>query len=479
MAHSAVRLGSSVRLGSPSSDALLAAFAALRAELHLTEEFPAEVEREAAAAAASVELPELDLLEVPFVTIDPEGATDLDQAVHIERAGEGYRVRYAIADVPAFVAPGGAVDAEARRRGQTMYAPDARIPLHPTVLSEDAASLLPGELRTAFVWTFLLTAEGAVDSVELRRARVRSIAQLSYVGAQSAIDDGSASESLALLKTVGLLRIELERQRGGASLNRPEDEIVSTEHGYSLARRRALPVEGWNAQISLMTGMAAAEIMLAGSVGILRTLPEPDAATISRFRLQAEALGRPWAEGIAYGEYLRGLDQDDPRQLAIIHAAGSLFRGAGYAAFDGETPAAPIQAAVGAPYAHTTAPLRRLVDRFSLVVCEALANGRPVPDWVREALPTLPPIMASSDGIASRLDKGSLDAVEAALLHSRVGETFEGRVVSTRSTGGTVQLSEPAVTASFEGSAAAGDVIRVELLSADIAAGTVLFRQVG
>ena len=56
---------------------------------------------------------------------------DLDQALHIERDGDGYRVRYAIADVPAFVGAGGAVDAETRRRGQTIYAPDKRTPLHP------------------------------------------------------------------------------------------------------------------------------------------------------------------------------------------------------------------------------------------------------------------------------------------------------------------------------------------------------------
>ena len=54
---------------------------------------------------------------MPFLTIDPPGSMDLDQALHIERDGDGYRVRYAIADVPAFVQPGGAVDAETRRRG--------------------------------------------------------------------------------------------------------------------------------------------------------------------------------------------------------------------------------------------------------------------------------------------------------------------------------------------------------------------------
>ena len=55
------------------------------------------------------------------------------------------------------------------------------------------------------------------------------------------------------------------------------------------------------------------------------------------------------------------------------------------------------QAAVAYPYAHVTAPLRRLVDRFGVVGCEALSRGAEVPEWVREALPTLPEIMAASD----------------------------------------------------------------------------------
>ena len=83
------------------------------------------------------EWPERDETGIPFITIDPPGSMDLDQAVHIERSGEGFRVRYAIAYLPAFVAPGGAIDIEAQVRGQTIYAPDQRTPLHPAPVSED------------------------------------------------------------------------------------------------------------------------------------------------------------------------------------------------------------------------------------------------------------------------------------------------------------------------------------------------------
>jgi exoribonuclease R len=124
---------------------LAESFEALRRELEIPHGFPPEVLEEAGEAARAPRRPEADLTDLGFVTLDPPGARDLDQAVHLDRRGDGYRVHYAIADVAAFVRPGGAVDEEAHRRGTTLYGPDVRTPLHPTVLSERAASLLPHE----------------------------------------------------------------------------------------------------------------------------------------------------------------------------------------------------------------------------------------------------------------------------------------------------------------------------------------------
>jgi exoribonuclease R len=456
-------------------EALLASTLRLiREEMQLPESFPPEVEREAHESVEALVLPDADLTSIPFVTIDPAGATDLDQALHLERAGDGYVVHYAIADVNSLVPGGGAVDTEARERGQTLYAPDGRIPLHPTVISEGAASLLEGQERGAFVWRFELDAAANVTATTLTRARVRSRHQYSYVQVQEQLDSGD-SEALVLLREVGLKRVELERERGGASLNRPDEEVMFVDGRYTLERRRPLPVEQWNAQISLMTGMAAAGVMVAGGVGILRTMPAPFEKTLDLFRRQVDALGCPWPENMAYGEYLRELDQSDPRGLAAIHAASSLFRGAGYVAFDGAPPEHVAQAAVAAPYAHTTAPLRRLVDRFVLVTCYALLNGEPVPKWVREALPTLPKLMARAGGVESRLERASVDAIEAALLLPFVGQTFDVTVIGEREGGAVIQLVDPVVTATVEGAATPGHVVKVTLESADIATGAVRF----
>src|SRR3954452_15620451 len=165
MALRRVRLRAAAE-GAPAGPLDLA-FASVRRELGVPAEFPADVLQAAEQAARAPRLPDVDLIDLPFYTIDPPGSRDLDQALHLERDGTGYRLRYAIADVPAFVRPGGALDAEARERGQTLYAPDTRTPLHPPVLSEDAASLLPAQDRPAYVWDLRLDSAGELRSADV------------------------------------------------------------------------------------------------------------------------------------------------------------------------------------------------------------------------------------------------------------------------------------------------------------------------
>jgi exoribonuclease R len=464
-----------------SSDALKQRFDAVRAEFEVPAEFPPEVLSEAEASSASPSLPDRDETALPFLTIDPPESMDLDQAMHIERDGDGYRVRYAIADVPAFVRPGGAVDTESRKRGQTIYAPDQRTPLHPPVMSEGAGSLLPGEVRPAFVWDMKLKADGEGTHVEVYRARVKSQDRFDYAGVQQAVDDGSADERLMLLKEVGEKRIEFERKRGGASLPMPEQEVNEDDQGhYRLGFRPPLQVEDWNAQISLMTGMAAAEMMMEARVGILRTMPPPEQRAVDRFRREAKALGVEWQKGQPYGEFLRALDRDNPKHLALIHDATALFRGAGYTPFDGAVPEENEHAAIAYQYAHVTAPLRRLVDRFGLVTCEALSAGQPVPDWVKEALPNLPDIMAASDKKANGVERACADAVEAAALEDQVGQVFDAMVVDQTERGDLiVQVQDPAVVAKAEGKAEPGTTVKAKLVEADIGTSTVRFEIAG
>ena len=509
----------------------------LRARYEVPTAFPPEAlaEAEAAATAWAQDGPARlladgarDARDLDLVTIDPPGSMDLDQAVLLERlparseaAGASvgdapgsaatYRVHYAIASLATFVPPGGALDAELGRRGETIYAPDAATPLHPEVLSHGAASLLEDVDRPACLWTIDLDARGEVVSARVERALVRSRARLTYGQVQAAIDGEGTLPSSAptdlpgLLAEIGRLRLEREVARGGISMTTPEQVVEVTEaaesagdsesaevpgpSGYRLAYRVPVPAEQYNAQISLLTGMCAARIMVECGVGILRTLPPARPEDYARLRRVAAAMGIDWPAARPYPELVRGLDHAVPAHAAFMDQAMSLFRGSGYLAFGAGGVGVPaddeasdaeeaVHSAIAARYAHVTAPLRRLVDRYGEEVCIAACAQAPVPEWVLQALPDLPDVMEQTGKRARAIGRGALTALEALVLRGHEGEVFDGVITSERDGRGELVLAEPAVVTEVRrGSGQSGDRlpigerVRVRLLSADPAAG--------
>jgi exoribonuclease R len=247
--------------------------------------------------------------------------------------------------------------------------------------------------------------------------------------------------------------------------------------------RAPLPVEEHNAQISLLTGMAAAELMLAGGIGLLRTMPAPRPQAVSRLRAAARSLDIEWPHNTPVGAAVAAVDPGRPRGAAFLDQAAELLRGAGYTAFAGEPPEETGHGGVGAPYAHVTAPLRRLADRYATEVCLAVHEGRPVPDWVRAALPQLPKTMADTDRVASAAGRGAIALAEAVLLAGRVGEVFDAGVLDVddqprKVPGGTVAVDDPAVLARCRGDLPLGERIRARLTVADPQTRTVEFERV-
>lgn len=452
----------------------------IQAEMEVVGEFPPEVERVAQAAAAHPRLPSLDRTDIEFVTIDPPTAQDLDQALHIERTDRGFTVHYAIADVAAFVAPGDAVDVEAHRRGETLYGADSKVPLHPKVISEGAASLLADQVRPALLWTMQLDESGEGVDVQVERALVRSRAKLNYAEVQRLIDTGQGGESLRLLKVVGELREAKELARGGASLPLPDQEITVDGDRWSLDFRTPLPAEGWNAQISLLTGFGAATLMLEARVGVLRTLPPAADRDLARLRRTAHALAIDWPKSMGYAEFVRALNPGVANQAAMISACTRVLRGSGYAAFNGELPAQMMHSALAAPYAHVTAPLRRLVDRYAGEICLSICTEVPVPDWVLTELESLPQLMQDSNRRANAYDRAVTDLVETGLLSGRVGSQSDGVIVTVDDKDdrrGTLMIQDPAIEAPVKSSAPLplGDEVTARLVSADLATRKVAF----
>ncbi|MBA4022384.1 MAG: ribonuclease II [Gordonia sp.] len=455
-------------------------FGSIRTDLGLSEEFGAAAQHEAETAVDRFADSRIDRTDLALVTIDPPGSVDLDQAVHIARDGDGFVVHYAIADVAALVVPQGALDQETRRRGQTIYFPDGNVPLHPRALSENTGSLLPEQVRPAVLWRIVVDAEATPVSVDLARAQVKSVARLDYAGVMADHAAGTLHASIAALPDFGELRQRLSISRGAIELGLPEQDVVRDADGnWELSVQPRTRADMWNSQVSLLTGMCAGALMLDHAVGLLRTLPDAQDGEVAALRTAAAALGVPWPESVSPGAFLARLDPRAPTTLALMSDATTLLRGSDYLALLGEIPADAVttHGGIAGVYAHVTAPLRRLADRFATEVCLALHAGEPVPEWVLAALPTLPEIMRSSGAVAGRADRAGLDLAEAILLADRVGETFSATVLHPKrgKRPARIFIAEPPVFATCIGDPAEGSQISVRLTSADTHGPTLVF----
>ena len=157
--------------------------------------------------------------------------------MHLERTNGGYRVRYAIADVGAFVTPAGRWTSKRTSAGRRSTRPDADARLYPPVISEGAGSLLPNETRPALVWTMELDSGGEGVDVDVRRALVRSRVKLDYAACSARWRTARPDEPLQLLREVGRLRQEREARLGGVQLGIPEQEVERGPDGYVLSFR--------------------------------------------------------------------------------------------------------------------------------------------------------------------------------------------------------------------------------------------------
>lgn len=454
----------------PIDAAMAAGLDAIRAELEI-EDVPPDAVAEAAQAAPLI-APTDDMREVPFVTIDPVGSRDLDQALHLAADGDGWVLQYAIADVAAFVRPGGEIDTAAKARGVTIYLPDEKSPLHPPSLSEGAASLLPNEDRHAIVWRIRIAGDGEIDGIAVRRAQVRSRHAYSYDEVQAALDAGDADPAFVLLRDAGRAREERNERRGGLDLRLPDQTVVKSGEQYQLIYRAPLAVEVWNAQMSLLAGECAARLMLDAGVGILRTLPPPAKETVDRLRRHARGLGVAWPDAVGYAEFVRSLDPRVADHAALIVQSAKLARGAGYLSFTERPTGDVVHSAVAAPYAHVTAPLRRLVDRFANEFVLAAAAGVAPPEWATAALGELPKLMDRARSRERAAERMVVSLAEAAVLVAYVGQEVDGVVVDVdpgRDVA-TVQLARPAVVADVMLSQTAvglGDEVRLRVDAAD------------
>lgn len=364
----------------------LADLYALAAAHGLDPLFDDAVEAEVAAweRAPGLDDPALDDLEaLPFVTIDNEGSKDLDQALLVERDGAGHRVRYAIADASYYAPRGGALFAEALRRGATYYLPGLVVPMLPKPLSEGLVSLNHAVPRRALVFDMRLDAAGACTGTRVTRARIRSKAKLTYEGVQRFLDGGEPgwdreawAPSLRRLAEVGERRIADATARDVVTYHRRTVEVgLDDRKSFSIYGGLRNDVERYNEQISLLCNAEGARLLREGEARghvepIYRVHPAPPEDRVRAFARELERIvagrGPRWrwdrAGGQTLAAYLRGLpwEGDEGRlslaiqRQAIVMNVRSTF-----------TSERGLHHGVGADvYARFSAPMREIIGVF-------------------------------------------------------------------------------------------------------------------
>lgn len=407
---------------------------------------PAELERR------------LDLRHLPFITIDPASARDHDDALFADNEGGSERLWVAIADVSHFVAPGGFVDAEARRRGNSFYFPDRAIPMLPERLSSGLCSLRPGEDRPVLAVEIRLSADGEMLDARFHEAVIRSHAKLSYEQAAELLaspdEDARRSswwDSLARLARIAEQLSQRRRARGAIELELPEVEIAVDASGRpvdALLRRRN-PAHGLVEEAMLAANQAVARALeLAQRTTLHRVHPAPDPRRLEALGVFLAGLGIPVSldleEPGAIAQMLRsvrGFSTEERIHLATLRSMSQ-------ARYE---PASLGHFALQFPhYLHFTSPIRRYAD---LAVHRSLkrllrgegAGARNDPAGGSE-LEGLAIWLSGRERVAVETERDAVAYACCALLTGREGESFEADVTGVGVHGLFVRLVRPAAS---------------------------------
>jgi exoribonuclease R len=224
-----------------------------------------------------------------------------------------------------FVADGDPVDVEAWTRGETIYMPDEKLSLYPTVLCEGAASLLPDGDKPAIVFIVRIAPEGtaALDGAE--RAIVRSRTKLGYATVRLE-DLPRGFDELARRISAA------EDARGASRVDPPQQEVVEGADGsFDLEFRPVSAAEQANAALSLAANLAIADLLYRHGTGLFRVMSDPDDWAVRRLRHSAQALGVDWPRSMSLEDRQRDLDPNDPKQAAFMLAVRRAGAHASYA----------------------------------------------------------------------------------------------------------------------------------------------------
>jgi ribonuclease R len=432
------------------------------ARFDLPSDFPPAVTAEADAYGDRVDANEsarrIDLRELPLVTIDGETARDFDDAVYAESHADGFRLIVAIADVSFYVRPGTALDAEALRRGTSVYFPTRVIPMLPPGLSDHLCSLAPHVDRLCLAADMIVTRQGALKAARFYPAVMRSAARLTYNQAQDALLDGKAEarerigplvDRLLPLVDVYRVLIKARRARGALDFDAPEAE-------FDIDANQRIHAVTLHARVE--AHKLIEECMILANVAVARELGHTKSPTLYRVhgKPDEEKLDKLLATLAVLGIEAQIPETVTPRDIQAITRR---LKGSAELPFVESLVVRSMPQAVYQPtnighfglalgeYGHFTSPIRRypdLVVHRTLKALVSAQDGSGV-EYEAEALSVQGAELSRLEKRADESDRYVSAFLKCVWLRERIGQTFRGLITTVVEFGCFVQLLDVAI----------------------------------
>ncbi len=405
-----------------------------------------------------------DLRQIPLPTIDPEDARDHDDAVWVEKRGDGYRAWIAIADVSEFVQPGTALDEEALSRGCTVYLPTRAIPMLPAALAADLCSLLPERDRLCMCVIADLDRDGTLRDFEIVEGVMRSAAMLTYGGVARTLgfsDTPPKSPAAEAFKKDLKVMDELTRKLRKARMNRGALDMDLPEARVLVDPQSGAPTDvvrrAQDAGVKRAYSMIEELMLLANeavalwlgnrkSPAVYRIHGKPDDAKLARLGEVAGRLGvefdpEAMQEPLGVSRFLARAQKHERKQVLEM----LLLRSLKQAAYD--TTNIGHFGLASKNYVHFTSPIRRYPDvQVHRAVKKILRGEKPdTSPAARDELQLSATLASARERAVMDIEREVVDLYRCLLMREHIGETFEGTVSALVGSGAFISLDAPFV----------------------------------
>lgn len=425
-------------------------------ELDITNRFPSKVLTEAKnlEKPKKIKSTRKDLRDLKTVTIDGESAKDFDDAVSIEKNGDNYRLYVHIADVSYYVDWDSHIDLEARKRGTSFYFPDRVIPMLPKELSEDLCSLIPNADRLAFTVEIEINKNGDVVNSHFYESLINSNERMTYSKVRDILFDYNSSnqDRYDYLRNDFVLMMELAELlkkrrtlRGSLDFDLPEPDVIIDLQGNL---ENIIIAERNIAHRIIEEFMICANEVVASfiensqnpSIYRIHEAPERDKLDETIRFLQSSGLIKEAYKGSNkdFYQFVSSISGHPMEDLITKHILKSLKQ-ARYS-----TENLGHFGLASECYTHFTSPIRRYPDLIVHRLLKDLINKGTITYASEDTMESLLSDIAFSSSRQERkaddAERKVLDAMRAWFMKDRIGDIFDGIVISVTSYGLKIRL---------------------------------------